>query len=87
MAGIVQAQPARIVYVSCDIATFARDTRTLIDAGYALEGLTGLDLFPNTAHVESVAVFVISMIDDLSIDWTIWTSVHRIINGSFGSVH
>ncbi len=57
MAGIVQAQPARIVYVSCDIATFARDTRTLIDAGYALEGLTGLDLFPNTAHVESVAVF------------------------------
>ena len=58
MAGIVQAQPARIVYVSCDIATFARDTRTLVDAGYALEGLTGLDLFPNTAHVESVAVFV-----------------------------
>jgi 23S rRNA (uracil1939-C5)-methyltransferase len=58
MAGIIQAQPARIVYVSCDVATFARDTRTLIDAGYALEGLTGLDLFPNTAHVESVAVFV-----------------------------
>jgi 23S rRNA (uracil1939-C5)-methyltransferase len=57
MAGIIEAQPARIVYVSCDIATFARDTRTLIDAGYALEGLTGLDLFPNTAHVESVAVF------------------------------
>ena len=58
MAGIVQAQPARIVYVSCDVATFARDTRTLLDAGYALEGLTGMDLFPNTAHVESVAVFV-----------------------------
>ena len=58
MSGIIQAQPARIVYVSCDIATFARDTRTFIDAGYALEGLTGLDLFPNTAHVESVAVFV-----------------------------
>lgn len=58
IAGIVRAKPGRIVYVSCDIATFARDTRTLIDAGYALEGLTGLDLFPNTAHVESVAVFV-----------------------------
>jgi 23S rRNA (uracil1939-C5)-methyltransferase len=58
MAGIIQALPARMVYVSCDIATLARDTRTLIDAGYALEGLTGLDLFPNTAHVESVAVFV-----------------------------
>lgn len=58
LAGIVRAQPGRIVYVSCDIATFARDARTLIDAGYSLEGLTGFDLFPNTAHVESVAVFV-----------------------------
>jgi 23S rRNA (uracil1939-C5)-methyltransferase len=39
------------------VATFARDTRTLIDAGYELRGLTGLDLFPNTAHVESIAWF------------------------------
>ena len=58
MSGLVHARPGRVVYVSCDIATLARDTRTLIDAGYALEGLTGLDLFPNTAHVETVAVFV-----------------------------
>jgi len=58
MAGIIQTRPARMVYVSCDIATLARDTRTLIDAGYALAGLTGMDLFPNTAHVESVALFV-----------------------------
>ena len=58
IAGILRTKPARMVYVSCDIATLARDTRTLIDAGYTLEGLTGLDLFPNTAHVESVAVFV-----------------------------
>jgi 23S rRNA (uracil1939-C5)-methyltransferase len=58
MAGIVRALPARIVYVSCDIATLARDARTLLDAGYLLEGLTGMDLFPNTAHVESVAAFV-----------------------------
>jgi 23S rRNA (uracil1939-C5)-methyltransferase len=57
MAGLVRAQPARIVYVSCDIATLARDTRTLVDAGYSLEGLTGMDLFPNTAHVETVAAF------------------------------
>ena len=56
-AGIVQARPARIVYVSCDIATLARDARTLVDAGYSLEGVTGLDLFPNTAHVETVAAF------------------------------
>jgi 23S rRNA (uracil1939-C5)-methyltransferase len=55
-AGIVRVRPGRIVYVSCDIATLARDTRTFIDAGYSLEGLTGFDLFPNTAHVETVAI-------------------------------
>ena len=57
LAGAIGLQPSSIVYVSCDVATFARDTRTLIDAGYELRRLTGLDLFPNTAHVESVALF------------------------------
>jgi len=57
LAGAIGLDPARLVYVSCDVATFARDTRTLIDAGYELAELTGVDLFPNTAHVESVAVF------------------------------
>jgi 23S rRNA (uracil1939-C5)-methyltransferase len=57
LAGIVNAKPARIVYVSCDVATLARDTRTLLDAGYALGELTGVDLFPNTAHVETIATF------------------------------
>ena len=56
VAGIIRHAPARIVYVSCDVATLARDTRTLLDAGYVLEALTGIDLFPNTAHVESVMV-------------------------------
>ena len=58
LGGIVTLKPPRIVYVSCDVATLARDTRALLDAGYELDGLTGIDLFPNTAHVESVAVFV-----------------------------
>ena len=58
LAGAIGLQPARVVYVSCDVATFARDTRTLLDAGYELEGLAGVDLFPNTAHVESIALFV-----------------------------
>jgi 23S rRNA (uracil1939-C5)-methyltransferase len=58
LGGLVRAGPARIVYVSCDVATLARDTRLLLDAGYALDGLTGVDLFPNTAHVETVAAFV-----------------------------
>ena len=57
LAGIVSAAPPRLLYVSCDVAPLARDTRTLLDAGYTLDGLTGFDLFPNTAHVESVAVF------------------------------
>jgi tRNA/tmRNA/rRNA uracil-C5-methylase (TrmA/RlmC/RlmD family) len=57
LGGIVRHRPARIVYVSCDVATLARDTRALIDAGYELGGMTGVDLFPNTAHVETVAMF------------------------------
>lgn len=57
LAGLVHRAPARIVYVSCDPPTLARDARALLDAGYVLEGLAGFDLFPNTAHVETVATF------------------------------
>ena len=57
LAGVIGLQPARIVYVSCDVATLARDTRTLLDAEYELREVTGIDLFPNTAHVETVAAF------------------------------
>ena len=48
---------SRIVYVSCDPPTLARDARKLLDAGYALSSLEAFDLFPNTPHVECVAVF------------------------------
>ena len=57
LGGIVNRQPAQIIYVSCDIATLARDTRKLLDADYELSGVTGIDLFPNTAHVETIATF------------------------------
>ena len=56
MAGLIRVRPSTIVYVSCDVATLARDTRALLDAGYTLGGIQGFDLFPNTAHVETVAV-------------------------------
>jgi 23S rRNA (uracil1939-C5)-methyltransferase len=55
--GAINVRAPRIVYVSCDVATLARDSRRLVDAGYALERVDAFDLFPNTPHVETVAVF------------------------------
>jgi 23S rRNA (uracil1939-C5)-methyltransferase len=57
LAALPRLPAGRLVYVSCDPATLARDARSLMDAGFGLSGLTAFDLFPNTAHVESVAVF------------------------------
>jgi tRNA/tmRNA/rRNA uracil-C5-methylase (TrmA/RlmC/RlmD family) len=54
--GLVRLRPARIVYVSCDVPTLARDVRVLLDAGWDLSHLQAFDLFPNTPHVETLAV-------------------------------
>lgn len=48
--------PRRLVYVSCDVATLARDVRQAVDRGYSLAHLEAFDLFPNTAHIETLAV-------------------------------
>ena len=44
----------RLVYVSCDPATLARDVRVLVDAGYTMSDVRAFDLFPRTGHVETV---------------------------------
>jgi 23S rRNA (uracil1939-C5)-methyltransferase len=53
--GMVALRPRRIVYVSCDPATLARDLRELAVGGYALDSLAAFDMFPQTHHVETVA--------------------------------
>jgi 23S rRNA (uracil1939-C5)-methyltransferase len=58
MSGILALKPGRLVYVSCDVATLARDARRFVEAGYRMEHVEAFDLFPNTAHVETLAVFV-----------------------------
>ena len=51
---IVEMQPDRVVYVSCDSATLARDLKYLCQRGYQVEKVCPVDMFPMTVHVETV---------------------------------
>lgn len=54
---VIRLGAARIVYVSCNPATQARDAETLREAGYSLRHLEFVDQFPHTSHVEALALF------------------------------
>lgn len=53
---IIAMAPERIVYISCNPSTFARDARDFIMAGYSLSDVTLLDMFPATMHIEMAAL-------------------------------
>ena len=53
---LIELRPEKVVYVSCDPVTLARDVKEFVGGGYRLTHLEALDLFPNTPHVESIAV-------------------------------
>ncbi|MBC9784005.1 23S rRNA (uracil(1939)-C(5))-methyltransferase RlmD [Heliobacterium chlorum] len=54
---IADAQPSRIVYVSCDPASLARDASRLVERGWQIEQAIPVDMFPQTGHVETVCLF------------------------------
>lgn len=57
MNWLQQLSASRVVYVSCNPATLARDAKLLAAMGYQLEALGVMDMFPQTAHIESMALF------------------------------
>ncbi|MEG0802693.1 MAG: 23S rRNA (uracil(1939)-C(5))-methyltransferase RlmD [Citrobacter sp.] len=57
MQHIIKLKPGRVVYVSCNPATLARDSEALLNAGYTIQRLAMLDMFPHTGHLESMVLF------------------------------
>jgi len=58
LQGILTMGAQKIVYVSCDPTTLARDARYLINGGYMLSQVTPFDMFPQTYHIESISIWI-----------------------------
>lgn len=59
LSSVVKLQPKRVVYVSCNPVTQARDLKYLVKNGYVVEGIQPVDMFPKTVHVEAVTKLVL----------------------------
>nr|WP_318383824.1 23S rRNA (uracil(1939)-C(5))-methyltransferase RlmD [uncultured Enterobacter sp.] len=57
MQHVIKLAPTKVVYVSCNPATLARDSEALLTAGYQIQRLAMLDMFPHTGHLESMVLF------------------------------
>jgi 23S rRNA (uracil1939-C5)-methyltransferase len=55
--GVLGWRAPQVIYVSCDVATAARDARRFVDAGYRASSVEVFDMFPNTPHVETLVRF------------------------------
>ena len=53
---LLRMHAARVIYVSCDVATLGRDLQALCDGGYRIAEVRAFDFFPNTHHAEVVTV-------------------------------
>lgn len=56
IASAIDMEPAKLVYISCNPATFARDAKLFAESGYEVKKVQPVDLFPQTHHVETVAL-------------------------------
>ena len=57
LKALIEHDHKRLVYISCNPSTFARDARVLVDSGYRLGKVIPVDMFPHTMHIELVSIF------------------------------